>query len=79
MECVMNATNPTPADLMATMQRIEKFLMAAIQTKQAPLTVKAFAQRVGMGRETIRRRIKAGLIRKQGGRIPASELSKFLS
>jgi predicted transcriptional regulator len=66
-------------DLMAKMERIEKFLIAAMQQKQAPLTVKAFAERVGRGRNTIAKMIKAGKIIKQGGRIPAEQLNKFLT
>jgi len=59
--------------------RIERLVMAAIAKPEPAMTVRAFAKRVKLSRNTIQRRIAAGKVRKENGRIPASQLSKFLS
>jgi hypothetical protein len=42
-----------------------------------PLTVTAFAKRVGLSRWTIARKIRFGELLSKQGRIPPSELKKF--
>lgn len=52
----------------------------AMKVPELPgLTVVEFAKRVGLHPTTVSRRIADGTIAKKNGRIPASELRKFLS
>jgi DNA-binding Lrp family transcriptional regulator len=52
--------------------------LATFQPKEEkPMTVVAFAKRVGLSRWTIHKRIKARSILTKGGKIPPSELKKF--
>lgn len=44
---------------------------------QTPMSIKEFADRVGLSRWTIQKRIKSRSIVHKGGRIPPSELKKF--
>jgi excisionase family DNA binding protein len=61
------------------LDRIERMVVDALAPKQPALTITEFAKRVGVHRNTIIKRIAAGKLRKEQGRLPASQLSKFLS
>lgn len=65
--------------IIERLDRIERRLEAMKVPEVAGLTVAAFASRTGLSRNTIFRRIAAGEIAKKSGRIPHSELRKFLS
>lgn len=54
-------------------------LKASLAPRRAPLTIVAFAKAVGLSRWTIQKRIRDRAIHTVAGRIPASELDKFLS
>lgn len=69
----------TLADIMRSVERLETLVVQAIQPKQPGLTVTAFCKQTGMSRTTAHKKISDGLIRKEKGRIPYSELRKFLS
>jgi DNA-binding Lrp family transcriptional regulator len=52
--------------------------LATFQPKEEkPMTIVAFAKRVGLSRWTIQKRIKARSILTKGSKIPPSELKKF--
>lgn len=66
--------------LLARLDRIERLVVKALPPVLEPaLTKKEFAKRAGIGRTTLYRRIEERRVRTEQGRIPASELSKFLS
>ncbi len=48
-----------------------------LRASEKPMTISAFAERVGCSRSTIQRRINERFILTKGGRIPPSELKKF--
>jgi excisionase family DNA binding protein len=47
--------------------------------KSPGLTVKAFAERIGVHRDTVQRWIRDGKIRKEKGRIPFEQLTPYIS
>jgi hypothetical protein len=53
--------------------------VAALELKRPPLTRQQFAEATGYSYRQITRKIAAREIRLKDGRIPASELEKFLS
>lgn len=52
-------------------------LVEAIRRTEKPMTMAAFAKRVGVSRWTIGDRVKRGKIILRNGRVPPSELRKF--
>lgn len=64
--------------LEATLKGIDE-LKAIIAPKRKPLSRQAFADATGYHVQTIYRMIRAGEIQIEKGRIPASELDRFLS
>jgi len=69
----------TLTDIKAHLDRLERLLVEAITPKKPGLTVKEFSKQSGLSRTTVFRRLEAGTIRKEKGRIPHSELRKYLS
>ena len=53
--------------------------LAELKPERKPLTRAEFARKTGYSYSTIIRRIEAGEIKLRDGRIPASELDKYLS
>ena len=53
--------------------------LAALEPQRAPLTRAAFAKKTGFSYKTICRKVDAKEIKVKGGRIPASELDRYLS
>ena len=53
--------------------------LVSTQPKAKALTQTQFAAQTGLSRSTVFRRIKQRKIRTEQGRIPADQLSKFLS
>jgi hypothetical protein len=50
-----------------------------LEPKRAPLTRAAFAKATGYSYKTICRKVESGNITEKDGRIPASELDRYLS
>lgn len=64
--------------LEVALRRIDD-LHKLLEPKQAPVTVAEFAKRVRVHPNTVHRWIAAGTVTKQDGRIPYSELRRFLT
>lgn len=65
--------------ILAVLDRMLEKIEAMAEPKNPPLTRCAFAKKVGRNRCTIAQWIKDGRILTRNGRIPHSELKKFLS
>lgn len=65
--------------LSSKVDRLLVMVTEALTPKQPSLTAVDFARLSGLSRDTVHRKIKDGQIIKQKGRIPYSELRKFLS
>jgi hypothetical protein len=66
------------AELRGTLDLILRKL-SALEPKRAPLTRAAFAKATGYSYKTICRKIDAKELKLKDGRIPASELDRYLS
>lgn len=66
------------AEIKNTLEVILRQL-AALKPQRKPLTQTEFAKAAGYSRRSIYQKVQAGEIRVVDGRIPASELDRFLS
>jgi hypothetical protein len=64
---------------METLARIERRLNAMKAPEVADMTKTEFAKKAGISVDTLRRRIADATVITRNGRVPASELRKFLS
>jgi|GEM_PF-2139123 len=71
------------AALNAKLDRLSEMLGVPVAeaakpvSPQKPMTISEFAQKVGLSRPAIYRRIKKGEIALKGGRVPSSELARL--
>lgn len=63
--------------LMSIVTDLRASVQAALGQNEKPMTIVAFAKRVGLSRWAIQDRIRDGKIVTKGGKIPPSELRKF--
>lgn len=66
-------------EILSLLRGIDRRLREIEGLRSPNLTIVAFAERAGVSAKTVSRRIAAGEVVKRNGRVPASELSKFLS
>lgn len=67
------------AEIKCMLEVVLRRLDQLAPKNRPPLTRQAFAQATGYSYKTICRKVESGEIRTKDGRIPASELDKFLS